>query len=60
MLCCVRTGNSKHKIDKTNQLPPCRISEKKSETKSHTVSECEKLAQNKYKRREGNVASIVH
>ena len=60
MLCCAKTGNSKHKIDKTNQLPPCRISEKKSETKSHTVSECEKLAQNKYKRREGNVASIVH
>ena len=34
--------------------------DKKSETISHIVSECEKLAQKEYKRRHDNVARIVH
>ena len=33
--------------------------DKKSETISHIVSECEKLAQKEYKRRHDNVARIV-
>ena len=33
---------------------------KKSETVSHIVSECEKLAQKEYKRRNDNVVRIVH
>ena len=46
-LLCARTGNS-------NEL--C---EKKSETISHIVSKCEKLAQKEYKRNH-DVARIVH
>ena len=41
--CCV--NYVKHKIDKTAQSPRCRMYNKKSETTSHIVSECEKLAQ---------------
>ena len=50
----------KHKIDKTAQLPLCKMFDKRSETISHIVSECEKLAQKEYKRRHNNVAGVVH
>ena len=56
----IRTNYVKHKIDKTAQSPLCRMCHKKSETISHIVSECEKLAQKEYKRRHDNVARIVH
>ena len=54
------TNYVKHKIDKTAQSPLCRMCHKKSETISHIVSECEKLAQKEYKRRHNNVAGVVH
>ena len=50
----------KHNIDKTAHSPLCRMCDKKSETISHIVSECEQLAQKEYKRRHNNVARIVH
>ena len=56
----IRTNYVKHNIDKTAQSPLCRMCDKKSETISHIVSECEKLAQKEYKRRHDNVARIVH
>ena len=56
----IRTHHVKHKIDETAQSPLCRMCDKKSETISHIVSECEKLAQKEYKRRYENVARIVH
>ena len=56
----IRMNYVKHKIDKTAQSPLCRMCDKKSETISHIVSECEKLAQKEYKRRHDNVARIVH
>ena len=56
----IRTIYVKHKIDKTAQSPLCRMCDKKSETISRIVSECEKLAQKEYKRRHDNVARIVH
>ena len=56
----IRTNYGKHKIDETAQSPLCRMCDKKSETISHIVSECEKLAQKEYKRRHDNVAKIVH
>ena len=56
----IRTNYVKHKVDKTAQSPICRICDKKSESISHIVSECEKLAQKEYKRRHDNVARIVH
>ena len=55
-LILIRANYVKHKIDKTSQPSLCRIYDKKSETISHIVSECEKLAQKEYKRRH-NVAS---
>ena len=56
----VRTNYVKRKIDKTAQSPLKRMCDKKSETISHIVSECEKLAQKEYKKRHDNVARIVH
>ena len=50
----------KLKIDKTAPSPFCRMCDKKSETKSHIVSEYEKLAQKEYKRMHNNVARIVY
>ena len=41
----IRTNYVEHKIDKTAQSPLCRMCDKKSETISHAVSDCEKLAQ---------------
>ena len=65
MLCAaqeqaIRTNYVKHKIDKTAQSPLCRMCDKKSETISHIVSECEKLAPIDYKKSHDNVARIVH
>ena len=62
MLCAaqeqaIRTNYVKHKIDKTTQSPLCRMTDN-TETTSHIVSECEKLAQKEYKRRHNNVARI--
>ena len=56
----IQTNYVKHKIDKTTQLPLCRMYDKKNETISHLVSKCEKLAQKEYMRRHNNVARIVH
>ena len=65
MLCAaqeqaIRTNYVKHKIDKTTQSPLCTMCDKKKETISHFVSECETLAQKEYKRRHNNVARTVH
>ena len=65
MLCAaleqaIRTTCVKHKIDKTVRSPNFRMCDMKSETTSHVVSECEKLAQKEYKRKQDNVARIVH
>ena len=64
MLCAaqeqaIRTNYVKHKIDKQAKPPLCRMCDKKSETITHIVSECEKLAQKECKRRDDNVARIV-
>ena len=65
MLCAaqeqaIRTNYVKHKIDKTARSPFCRMCDKKSETVSHIVSECETLPEKEYKRRHDNVPRIVH
>ena len=70
MLCAaqekaIRTNYLKHKINKTPQSPLCRKCDTKTETishivtKSHIVSECQKVAQKEYKRRH-DVSRIVH
>ena len=56
----IRKNYVKHKIDKMGQSPLCRMYDKKCETISHIVSDCEKLARKEYKRRHNNVARIVH
>ena len=56
----IRTNYVKHNIDKTAQSPLCRMCDKKSETITDIVKECEKLTQKEYKRRHDNVARIVH
>ena len=56
----IRTNDMKHKIDKTAQSPLCKMCDKKSETISGIVSECEKLAQKEYKRRHDGAARIIN
>ena len=56
----IRKNYVKHKIDKTDKTPLCRMCDNKNQTVSHIVSECEKMAQKEYKRRHDNVARIVH
>ena len=56
----IRTNYVKHKIEKTAQSTLCRMCGKKSETVSHTVSECDKLAQKQYRRRHNTVARIAN
>ena len=65
MLCVVqeqaiRTIYVKHEIDKTTESPLYRMCDKKKETISHIVSECETLAQKEYTRRHNNVARTLH
>ena len=55
----IQTNYVKHKIDKTAQSPLCRMCDKKSETISHIVSECGKLAQKEYKRRHDASLEVV-
>ena len=56
----IRTNYKKHKIDKTARSPLRRMCDKTSKTISNIVSEYGKLAQKAYKRRQNNVARIVH
>ena len=56
----IRTNYIKYKIDKTAELPLCRLCGTRNETISHIVSECGKLAQKDYKRRHDNVGRYVH
>ena len=67
MLCgaqeqAVRRNYVKHKIGKIAQSPLFRICDKKSESTTHIVSDCEKLAEKecKSKRRVKNAPRIVH
>ena len=56
----IRTNYVKHEIEKTAQSTLCRMCGKKSETVSHIVSECDKLAQKQYRRRHNTVARIAN
>ena len=56
----IRTNYVKFNIDKTVESPSCRLCGQKSETVSHVISECAKLAQREYKRRHDKVGKIVH
>ena len=56
----LRTNYVKFHVDKTVESPLCRMCNEKSESVSHLVSECSKLAKRKYKRRHDNVARIIH
>ena len=56
----LRTNYIKHKIDHTQEDDRCRMCGQKGETAWHIISECEKLAQEEYKRRHDNVARIIH
>ena len=55
----IRTNNTKFYIDKTKDSTMCRICEERSETVSHIISECSKLAQKEYKRRHDNARKYM-
>ena len=56
----IRTNYINYHIDKTSDIPMCRLCGKKGESVQHITSGCEKLAQKEYKRRHDNVAKKVH
>ena len=57
----LRTNSIKHRIDKQDISPMCRMCKGREETIAHIVSECPKLAQNQYKNwRHDNVAKVIH
>ena len=56
----MRTNYIKYNIDKTGKSPFCRMCGTRSESISHIVSECGKLAQKDYKRRHNSVGRYMH
>ena len=55
-----RTNYTKYHIDKTADLPLCRMCGEKGESVGHLVSKCSKLTQKEYKRRHNNVARYIN
>ena len=56
----IQTNYIKCNIDKTAELPLCRMCGTRNETIYHIVSECGKLAQKEYKRRHDRIGRDVH
>ena len=56
----LRNNYVKHHIDRTAELPLCRMCVEKEGSVSNLISECKRLAQKGYERRHDNVAMIVH
>ena len=56
----IRTNYVKYHIDKSVDSHSCRMCGETGKTIRHIVSECSKLAQREYKRRDDNVAKMVH
>ena len=56
-----RTRSIRHRIDKENVSPLCRLCGEREETVAHVVSECKVLAQNQYKKwRHDTICQIIH
>ena len=56
----IRTNYDKYHIDKSVDLPSCRMCGEKGKTISHIVSECSKLSQRECKRRYDNVTRMIN
>ena len=56
----IRNDYIKCNIDKTGEIPLCRMCGTRNDTISHIVSECGKLAQKEYKQRHSSVGRHVH
>ena len=56
----IRTNNIKAKIDKIQENSKCRVSRKAEESVNHVLSECSKLSQKEYKRRQGWFGTKIH
>ena len=56
----IGTKYIKYNIDKTGKFPLCCMFGTRNETISHMVSDCDKLAQKEYKRRNDSVGNYVH
>ena len=56
-----RTRSIRHRIDKENVSPLCRLCGEREETVAHVVSECKVLAQSQYKKwRHDTICQIIH
>ena len=56
----LRTNSIKYSIDKTSEIPLCRLCGDAPETVRHIVSGCKKLAQREYRKRHDKVVLRVH
>ena len=56
----IRTNHNKARIDKTQQNSKCRLCGDRDETINHIISDCNKLAQRKYKARHDRVGKVIH
>ena len=56
----LRTNYIKFHIDKTIDSPLCRMCGERGESIDHLVSECSKLTQREYKRRDDDVACYIN
>jgi len=56
-----RTRATRHRIDKENISPMCRLCGDREETVAHIVSECRVLAQTQYKKwRHDTICQVIH
>ena len=56
----IRTKLVKEKIDKSQQNTLCRLCNEADESINDVVSDCSKLVQKEYKRRQDNLGKILH
>ena len=56
----LRTSYVKFNMDNSVDSPLCMMCNQKGETINHILSECKMLAQKECKRRQDNIARLVH
>ena len=56
----LRVNAIKYSSDKTSDTPLCRLCNEKTESITHSVSECSILAKNQYRKRHDKVGTFVH
>ena len=56
----IRTNSVNNSIDKTSEIPRCRLCNKNIESVTHIISPCPNLAKNQYRKRHDKVPKKAH